>query len=57
MKIVMLVDVKNKVNGKNLGVFVAGKEYEVSTDIGTLFIGSAMAEKYIPPAPVKTEKA
>ena len=55
MKIVMLVDVKNKVNGKNLGVFVAGKEYEVSTDIGTMFIESAMAEKYVPP-PVKPKE-
>lgn len=47
MKIKMLKYVNGKVNGIQMGPYLAGAEYDLERERAELFIGSAMAEEIV----------
>lgn len=55
MKVKMLVDIRGPVDGKDIGRFESGKEYEVDAKVGRLFLASAMAVEVKEPAVIEIE--
>lgn len=51
MKVKMLKAIQGKVNGVPMGPYSAGVEYDLDDERAQLFIGSAIAELVVPPAP------
>lgn len=56
MKVKALINIPKTVDGKPMGPYTKGQEYEMDTEKATLFIGSAMAEEVLPPPPPKKEE-